>query len=79
MLSTVVTTITLLVVLVCGAFPAHGFKTYDATLQVRQASNSSASLQVDLGYEIYEGFANSSTGLNVWRGYKILVQMLKLG
>lgn len=33
----------------------------------RQSSNSS--LEVDLGYEIYEGYTNQTTGINIWRGY----------
>jgi hypothetical protein len=35
----------------------------------RQANGSTNSSQsVDLGYEVYEGVANSSTGLNVFLG-----------
>ena len=42
---------------------------FDAALRARQAGHSSASpLQVDLGYEIYEGYTNASSGLNVWQG-----------
>lgn len=52
----------------CLAVPSHSFGLYNAALQARQASNTSASLQVDLGYSIYEGVANASTGLNVWKG-----------
>jgi hypothetical protein len=52
----------------CLAVPAHSFRAYDAALQARQVSNNSALLQVDLGYSIYEGVANSSTGLNTWKG-----------
>ena len=36
-------------------------------LRQRQAGGGS-SLRVDLGYELYEGVANSSTGLHTWRG-----------
>lgn len=32
-----------------------------------QAQNSSA-LQVDLGYEVYQGYQNSTSELNIWKG-----------
>lgn len=36
----------------------------------RQSQNSSSSgLEVDLGYEVYEGYNNATTSLNVWKGY----------
>lgn len=47
---------------------AYSFKACNTALHARQASSNPASLQVDLGYEIYEGVANASTGLNVWKG-----------
>lgn len=28
----------------------------------------SSSLQVDLGYEIYQGYANATSNLNIWKG-----------
>jgi hypothetical protein len=34
----------------------------------RQSNGTSNSLQVDLGYSIYEGVANTSTGLNTFKG-----------
>jgi hypothetical protein len=34
----------------------------------RQANVTTGSLQVDLGYEIYEGVANSTTKLNIFKG-----------
>jgi hypothetical protein len=34
----------------------------------RQANATAGSLQVDLGYEIYEGVANSTTKLNTFKG-----------
>ncbi|KAF2641011.1 acetylcholinesterase precursor [Massarina eburnea CBS 473.64] len=36
----------------------------------RQANTSSDPIQVDLGYEIYRGIANSSTGLNTFKGIR---------
>ena len=37
----------------------------------RQDASSPADLIVDLGYERYQGVANSSTGLNTWLGYAV--------
>jgi hypothetical protein len=37
-------------------------------LRSRQSAVSNA-LEVDLGYEIYQGSSNTSTGINTWRGY----------
>ncbi|KAH0363182.1 carboxylesterase type B, partial [Aureobasidium melanogenum] len=34
----------------------------------RQSTNSS--LEVDLGYEVYEGYTNQTTGINIWRGIR---------
>lgn len=39
---------------------------FKSALQRRQQSGNS--LRVDLGYEIYEGTSNATTGLNVWKG-----------
>ena len=75
MLSPTITAVVLLFAQACVAVPAHSFRAYDAALQARQASNSSASLQIDLGYSIYEGVANASTGLNVWKGYAALISL----
>lgn len=41
-------------------------------LRSRQSTTSNA-LEVDLGYEIYQGSSNASTGINSWRGYSFLV------
>ena len=36
----------------------------------RQAnSTSSSSLQVDLGYEVYEGYHNTTSDINYWKGH----------
>lgn len=44
---------------------------FAAALQARQNGGSTASpLRVDLGYEIYDGYLNSTSGLNTWRGYE---------
>lgn len=51
---------------------------FSSSLLARQATNSSngSSLQVDLGYAVYQGTSNSSTNLNNWRGF---VNILRLG
>ncbi|THX35267.1 carboxylesterase type B [Aureobasidium pullulans] len=38
----------------------------------RQSTNatSSSGLEVDLGYEVYEGYSNQTTGINIWRGIR---------
>ncbi|KAK6005765.1 hypothetical protein QM012_007407 [Aureobasidium pullulans] len=38
----------------------------------RQSSNSTSNsnLEVDLGYEVYEGYTNQTTGINIWRGIR---------
>ena len=45
----------------------------DPFKQVRSKRQSTGSndLSVDLGYEIYQGVSNASTGLNTWKGYAI--------
>jgi carboxylesterase type B len=43
---------------------------FDSLLSKRQSSPASKNLVVDLGYEQYQGVANSSTGLNTWRGIR---------
>lgn len=55
----------------CIARPGyeHNARPYANALRARQAGqNSSSSLQVDLGYGIYEGVQNSTSGLNIWKG-----------
>ncbi|KAH6678129.1 carboxylesterase type B [Halenospora varia] len=43
---------------------------FNEALSKRQSSNTANPLQVDLGYSIYEGISNSSTGLNVFNGIR---------
>lgn len=56
----------------CVARPEyeHNAKPFANALQARQegGGNSSSSLQVDLGYGMYEGVQNSTSGLNIWKG-----------
>lgn len=47
---------------------------YDHVFQKRAASPSNSSLEVDLGYEIYRGISNKTSGLNIFRGYPIVPQ-----
>lgn len=52
---------------VTDAIPYQNSRAFES-LSKRQNGNASSSLQVDLGYEIYEGMSNASTGLNTWKG-----------
>lgn len=45
----------------------HTVNPYDDFRDLK--NHSSGPLVVDLGYEIYEGYHNQSTGLNIWKGY----------
>ena len=55
---------------------ASGFGTpfnprpFGSVLSKRQSTSSSNSLVVDLGYEQYQGVANSTTGLITWKGIR---------
>ncbi|KAI9815795.1 MAG: hypothetical protein M1827_002191 [Pycnora praestabilis] len=54
-----------------GAKSFGSSQPFRAAFSKRQNSgNSSSSLQVDLGYEVYNGVSNSSTGLNTWKGIR---------
>ncbi|KAK8196504.1 hypothetical protein M8818_006669 [Zalaria obscura] len=44
-------------------------KPFNHLLEKRQSSGNS-SLQVDLGYEVYEGVQNQTSGLNTWKGIR---------
>lgn len=51
----------------CSARPSYGslpFSAFDA----RRVTADGVGLQVNLGYAVYEGYNNATTGLNVWRG-----------
>ncbi len=63
--------ISIIVCFVTSSFanPQYNRQPYPA-LKLRQASSgNSSSLQLDLGYAIYEGYNNGTTGLNLWKGY----------
>ncbi|TVY68904.1 Carboxylesterase patB [Lachnellula suecica] len=42
----------------------------EAHLKPRASTNATAPLQVDLGYAVYKGFNDNTTGLNLWRGIR---------
>lgn len=48
----------------CSVLPSRPF---DQLKEKRQATTNST-LQVDLGYEVYQGVSNQSTGLSTWKG-----------
>lgn len=55
----------------CDARPRREYNSHPfaSALQARQSEGTAnSSLQVDLGYAIYEGSFNSTTGLNNWQG-----------
>jgi hypothetical protein len=47
---------------------AQPFQHFNAKRQSVNTTGSS-DLEVDLGYEVYEGYNNQTTGINIWRGY----------
>lgn len=51
----------------CSARPSYNSLPFSA-FDTRQVTAGGAGLQVDLGYAVYEGYNNVTTGLNVWRG-----------
>ncbi|KAK0128822.1 hypothetical protein ONS95_000772 [Cadophora gregata] len=52
----------------CAAFNPRPF---DGALRRRQSPNdNTSSLQVDLGYAIYEGLSNEESGVNEWKGIR---------
>jgi len=64
-------------ILAAAAFLSFGLSTpfnprpFSEVLQKRQYStNATSPLQVDLGYSVYEGFNNNTTGLNLWQGIR---------
>jgi carboxylesterase type B len=58
-----------LIASVALATPYHP-RPFDSLYNKRQVSTNSSSLQVDLGYTIYEGYSNSTSGLNIWKGIR---------
>ena len=52
------------------ATPHHNGKAFDSVISACQLSENSSSFLIDLGYERYLGVANSSIGLNTWKGIR---------
>ncbi|EDU40805.1 PnbA Carboxylesterase type B [Pyrenophora tritici-repentis] len=53
----------------CTAVASPHSQPFSELLRQRH-STTSGSLEVDLGYEIYRGVSNSSTGINTWKGIR---------
>ncbi|KAL9623697.1 MAG: hypothetical protein Q9204_007933 [Flavoplaca sp. TL-2023a] len=55
-----------------SAFPSYNARPFDSFLDRRQASSNASSTapEVDLGYERYQGVADPSTGLNIFKGIR---------
>lgn len=57
--------------LATAAPPRYNPKPFSSVKEKRQFSAGSISgLEVDLGYEIYQGVQNETTGLNTWKGIR---------
>ena len=54
-----------------SALSGHRREAFARTLSQKRIYNNN-SLSVDLGYEKYQGGADSSTGLKTWKGYVCL-------
>lgn len=44
----------------------------------KRATGNSTSLQVDLGYSVYNGYSNTTSGLNIWKGLVLHVSLMLL-
>ena len=65
--ATIICAIQLVVaVFASGSVLPHA-KPFQHLVDKRQYTATS-SLQVDLGYEVYEGVGNDTLGLNIWKG-----------
>lgn len=54
---------------VAAAAPSYSALPFAAVVEKRQSQTVNGSLQIDLGYAVYQGVANTTTGLNTWKGY----------
>ena len=57
----------------CFCRPSYNSDPFRKSLATRQSavnSSGNGSLQVDLGYAVYEGYTNSTSGLNIWKGMR---------
>ena len=52
---------------------SYNSRPYNGVLQTRQVydavSNGTGSPEVDLGYDVYRGYTNASTNIDVYKGY----------
>ena len=55
--------------LLAAALLAAGSLAQDGSDASTLGGYGGSSLTVDLGYGVYKGVSNSSTGLNTWKGY----------
>lgn len=53
-----------------AAPPSYRARPFDHALRQRDDTPSTDNLQVDLGYEIYQGVNNAQTGLDEWLGIR---------
>lgn len=58
----------LLAALAIAVPQAYQSQPFAKVVRARQASTNGTGLEVDLGYAIYQGVANASTNLNVFKG-----------
>lgn len=65
---TYILSLTILIVSVIARPPYSEPQPFARALKARQAVTNTTGLQVDLGYAIYQGQANSTTNLNTFRG-----------
>lgn len=56
--------------LISAAPPSPHSRPFDHIYQKRQSNGTSSNLQIDLGYEVYEGVYNSTTDINYWLGIR---------
>lgn len=52
-----------------SAVPYRNSRAFEAVKTKRQEQRTSPPLRVDLGYQLYQGFHNTTSGLNIWEGY----------
>jgi hypothetical protein len=50
-----------------AAAPSYMARPFAVSLDKGQSQTINSSLQIDVGYEVYHGVANSITGLSTWK------------
>lgn len=56
--------------LILAAPPSAHSRPFESAYLKRQTNSTSGNLQVDLGYEVYEGYHNSTFNINWWKGIR---------